>query len=148
MANQKHPFAIWLARAAIGLVFTVNVYCALVFILQPQKYTGGFEVSGISGRIIVQSFGILFLMWNATYPPVLFHPHIHHTLFIIILVQQLIGLAGETWLLLTLPDGHSALYTTGLRFIVFDGFGLLLMGLAYLYLRHSRSANFLTLTKK
>ena len=134
MPMKNYPFAIWLARAALGLVFVVNVYCALVFILQPQNYAGNFEISGVSGEIIVQSFGILFLMWNATYPPVLLHPDAHRTLFGVILAQQLLGLTGETWLLLTLPAGHPALYATGLRFIVFDGFGLLIMTMAYVYL--------------
>lgn len=137
MLPHKHPLALWLARGAVGFVFTVNIYCALEFILQPQNYMGGFELSGVSGKIIVQSLGILFLMWNATYPPVISRPAAHLTLFVVILIQQLIGLVGETWLLLNLPAGHPALYATGLRFTIFDGFGLLSMGAAYLYLRHS-----------
>jgi len=141
MLNQKYLVAIWLARIAIGFVFIVNIYCALLFILQPQNYIGGFELSGVPGMIIVQSFGILFLMWNATYPPVILRPNTQQALFSIILVQQLIGLVGETWLFLNLPVGYPALYATGLRFIVFDGLGLLLMGLAYLALRRSRPAS-------
>ncbi|HWQ84677.1 MAG TPA: hypothetical protein VN363_08930, partial [Anaerolineales bacterium] len=86
MVGDNKRVAIWLARTAVGLVFAVNVYCALVFIFQPQNYAGGFELSGTSGEIIVQSFGILFLMWNATYPPVLLHPHTQRTLFGVILV--------------------------------------------------------------
>lgn len=138
MRNQRFRPVTWLARAAVGFVFIVNLYCALLFILKPQNYIGGFELSGVPGKIIVQSFGILFLMWNATYPPVLIRPNAHRTLFAVILVQQLIGLVGETWLLLNLPAGHPALYETGLRFILFDSFGLLLMSLAYGYLRYTR----------
>ncbi len=36
---------------------------------------------------------------------------------------------------LTLPPGHPALSSTGLRFIVFDAAGLILMGIAYLILK-------------
>ena len=134
MKNNRQLAAIWIARGALGLVFLVNIECALAFILQPQQYMSGFEISGIPGEVIVQSFGILFLMWNATYPPVLLCPHTQRSLFGVILAQQFIGLLGETWLLLKLPAGHAALYATGLRFVVFDGFGLLIMGLAFLYL--------------
>lgn len=123
------------ARIVVGIVFAVNVWCALVFIFDPAPYAGGFELSGLPGRIVVQSFGILFLMWNATYPPVLFDPLRQRTMFAVVLVQQAIGVIGETWLLLTLPPGHFALQATGLRFIVFDGLGLIAMGIAYMLLR-------------
>lgn len=130
--------AAWVVRIVVGVVFAVNVWCALVFIVDPETYAGGFELSRLPGRIIVQSFGILFLMWNATYPPVLFDPDKYRTLFQIVLLQQTIGVIGETWLLLTLPPGHSALQTTGLRFLVFDGLGLTAMGMVYGILRNGR----------
>jgi hypothetical protein len=75
--------------------------------------------------------GILFLMWNATYPPVLLHPSRQPLLFRIILAQQAIGLVGEWWLWQSLPAGHEALRVTGLRFLAFDGLGLLAMAVAY-----------------
>lgn len=144
MGNNNNNLATWLARAAVGTVFVVNIWCALSFIFQPQVYSGNFEITGLPGEIAVQSFGILFLMWNATYPPVILRPNTYQPLFSIILVQQLIGLVGETWLFLNLPAGHPALCATGLRFIIFDGFGLLLMGLAYLYMRRSLPASLKT----
>lgn len=137
MECKNYNLATWLARAVVGIVFAVNVWCALSYILQPQVYSGNFELTSLPGEIVMQSFGILFLMWNATYPPVMLRPNTHRTLFSIILVQQCIGLAGETWLLFKLPAGHPALYSTGLRFIVFDGVGLLMMGAAFIYLRVS-----------
>ncbi|CAG0947911.1 hypothetical protein ANRL1_04700 [Anaerolineae bacterium] len=130
-------FSLWLARIAVGIVFAVNVWCALVFIFDPGSYVGGFELNGLPGRIIIQGFGILFLMWNATYPPVIFDPRTQRTLFVIILIQQAIGVIGETWLWLSLPSGHSALAATALRFIVFDGIGLIAMGFAFVMLRHT-----------
>lgn len=126
-----HP-NIRIVQLVVGVIFLINISCAVVFILQPQKYMGGFEISGDQGRVLVQALGILFLMWNVTYPPVIFNPMKHMTLFRIIIFQQAIGVIGESWLMLSLPTGHTALRATGLRFIFFDGLGLVLMLLAYL----------------
>lgn len=135
---MKAPFAQWFARMAVGLVFAVNVSCAAAFILWPQNYAAGFEVSGVPGLTLVRGMGLLFLMWNATYPLVLWQPGAHRALFAVILAQQLMGVLGETWLWLALPPGHAALSATGLRFILFDGLGLLLMGLAFWFLHRAR----------
>lgn len=118
----------WVARLAVGGVFGVNVWCALEFVARPEWYLAAFEVSGTPGRVVVQSLGILFLMWNVTYPPVIWQPARHRALWGVILVQQAIGVAGETALWLSLPPGHAALSATGLRFMVFDACGLLVMG--------------------
>lgn len=132
---KRQIMVAWLARFAVGLVFVVNVNCALAYLLHPDRFVAGYEISGVPGQVIVQGFGILFLMWNATYPPVIFQPWTYRTFFWVILIQQAIGLIGETWLRLELPAGHTALAATGLRFILFDGFGLILMGLAFGLLR-------------
>ena len=129
--GRRHRSSLWLARLVVGTVFLFNVTCALAFVIRPDRYAPAFEVSGVPGRVLVRGMGILFLMWNATYPPVLIRPDRYRTLFAVILVQQAIGLAGETWMWATLPSGHTALWTTGLRFIAFDGVGLVGMGLAF-----------------
>lgn len=129
---------IWLTRFVVGIVFLANINAAFAFILAPSLYAPGFEVEGVAGRAIVQGIGILFLMWNVTYPLVIFQPIRQMTLFGIILVQQAIGVVGETWLWFSIPPDHIALRATGWRFIVFDGGGLLLMGLAYLILWKGR----------
>lgn len=121
----------WLARTVVAAVFAFNVQCALVFLLAPQRYAGGFELSGVPGETAVRGLGIAFLMWNATYPLVIWRPRRHRTLFAIVLVQQAIGLVGETWLLLSLPVGHHALASSIARFAAFDGVGLALMAVAY-----------------
>ena len=128
---RQTNLAAWLARAAVGSVWAVNLNAALSFLAQPERYATGFELSGVAGEAVVQAFGILFLMWNATYPPVLFQPRAHPALFRIVLIQQAIGVAGETWIWLGLPPGHPALWETGLRFIAFDGLGLLVMASAF-----------------
>jgi hypothetical protein len=113
------------------VVFVLNVSCALAFLMRPDRYAPGFELTGVQGRIMVQAVGVLFLMWNATYPLVVIHPHRYRTLFAVVLAQQAIGILGETWLLTSLPIEHSMLWGTGLRFIVFDGLGLLGMGILF-----------------
>ena len=135
--SQNVRIAHWLARVAVGLVFLFNVDCALAFIIRPASYSPGFEVSGVPGEAMVRGIGILFLMWNATYPPVLVKPDRYQVLFGVILVQQAIGFVGESWMWLTLPEGHEALQTTAQRFIIFDGFGLLAMGLSFWILRRA-----------
>ena len=135
--DRSHRLSLWLARLVVGTVFFFNVTCALAFVARPDQYAPGFEVGGVPGRVVVRGIGILFLMWNATYPPVLVRPDRHRTLFAVILAQQAIGLAGETWMWATLPPGHAALRATGLRFITFDGAGLVGMGLIFGLLRLS-----------
>jgi hypothetical protein len=125
------------ARLTVAAVFAMNVSCALTFLLRPEDYVAGFELEGPAGRVAVQGFGLLFLMWNATYPLVLMDPVRHRAMFAVVLAQQALGVFGETWLWGSLPPGHHALWQTGLRFILFDGWGLLAMGLAYLLLRRS-----------
>ena len=128
----------WAARLAAGSVFVANVSCAAAFLLQPERYVPAFELEGAPGRVMVQALGILFLMWNVTYPPVLIQPDRHWPVVGVILVQQALGLAGETWLWLSLPPAHSVLRDTGLRFMLFDGAGLVTMGSACLWLWLSR----------
>jgi hypothetical protein len=126
--------AAWFARLVVGTVFAVNVWCALVFILQPEQFVAGFELQGVAGLVMVQSIGILFLMWNVTYPPVLYDPRKYIALFAVLLVQQLIGVVGETWLWLSLPPGHVNLSASGARFIAFDAAGLAAMSIAFVLL--------------
>jgi hypothetical protein len=133
--HRRRPSLIWLARFVVGVVFLLNVSCALTFLLCPDNYAPSFELTGVQGRIMVQAMGILFLMWNTTYPPVLIHPGRYRTLFAIVLVQQAIGVLGETLLLASLPTGHPELWTSGVRFIVIDGLGLLGMGILFWLLR-------------
>ena len=120
---DHHCATLWLARLALAVVFFFNVSCALAFIARPEAYAPGFEVSGVAGEALVRGMGILFLMWNVTYPLAIWHPRRYRWLFLIVIVQQAIGLAGETWMLLTLPPSHTALAATGYRFVAFDGGG-------------------------
>lgn len=118
---------LWLTRLTLGAVFFFNVSCALAFVARPAVYTPSFEVNGVPGETLVRGMGILFLMWNASYPLAIWDPRRYRWLLAIIIAQQGIGLAGETWMLLTLPAGHETLAMTGYRFVAFDGGGLVAM---------------------
>ena len=132
---KSHSRLIWLARILVGAVFVANLTAAVPFVLNPERYAAGFEMSGVPGEVFVRSLGILFLMWNAAYPPVIAAPHRQRTLLYVLIAMQVIGLIGETWMYSTIPDGHAALAASGLRFIIFDAGGLLALLLAALLLR-------------
>lgn len=131
---MRGRLARWVARIAVAAVFAINVQCALAFVLAPERYAAGFELGGVPGIAAVRGLGIAFVMWNATYPLVIWRPRRHLVLFAVVLAQQTIGLAGEAWLLVTLPAGHETLASSVTRFVAFDGAGLVLMAAAFLAL--------------
>ena len=130
------------ARIALAAVFVVNVQCAVQFVLWPDAFAPAYELAGFEGRIAMQGLGVAFLMWNATYPAVIANPRRFRALYAVVLVQQAVGLAGESWILLSLPAGHAALAASIVRFIAFDAVGLVLMAAAFAWLaladRHAR----------
>ncbi len=127
-----------IARVLILAVLLSNLSAAIPFILQPETYAGSFELGGVAGAIITRSFGILFLMWVTPYAPALWHPRRYRICLNVALAQQCIGLVGELWMWLALPaGGHAALHATGLRFIVFDTAGLVLLAAAWLLTRRA-----------
>ena len=141
MRKMKSPSRfIWSARILVGAVFVANLTAAVPYVLHPARYVAGFEMSGVPGEVFVPSLGILFLMWNAAYPPVTVAPHRQRTLLYMLIAMQLIGLIGEAWMYMTLPEGYPALAASGLRFIAFDSSGLLALLLAALLLRRIPTA--------
>lgn len=126
--------AAWIARIAFLAVFVVNVQCAVQFVLWPEAYAGGFELAGVPGAAAVRGIGVAFLMWNATYPAVIASPLRFRALAVVVLVQQAVGLIGETWIRLSLPAGHEVLAASIDRFVAFDAAGLVLMAAAFAWL--------------
>jgi hypothetical protein len=126
---------LWAARTAVMLVLIANLTAAIPYVLDPDRYATAFELSGVAGAAMVRGIGILFLMWCVAYVPVIAHPDRQPALFGVIQVQQVIGLAGEAWIVASLPPGHDVLSATGLRFMVFDGAGLALLILAFRLVR-------------
>jgi hypothetical protein len=121
---------LWVGRVLIGAVILWNVQCAIAFLAAPGTYAPGFELSGPAGEAMVRGLGVLFLMWNVPYVVALLHPVRHRTSLYEAVAMQAIGLAGESLILWTLGAGHSAVSSTVLRFIAFDGAGLVLLVLA------------------
>jgi len=130
MFRQK-DYSLWLARGLIAIVTAWNLQAALVFILQPERFAPGFELTGVPGAAAVRGTGILFVMWNVPYLVALWHPRKYRLVLGIALAMQSIGLVGESLLLVTLPDGYILLRGAILRFITFDGGGLLLLIAAF-----------------
>ncbi len=137
---RRYTLAVWLARVALATVFLGNLTCAVRFVARPCLYAPAFELEGVPGQAMVRGMGVLFLMWNVTYPLAIWRPWRWRLLFVVILVQQAVGLGGELWMLATLPEGHDSLAATGRRFAAFDGVGFLAMAAAFSLLCIWRSA--------
>jgi hypothetical protein len=127
---------LWTARILIGLVIAWNLQAALIFLISPQGIAPGFELDGIPGTVAVRGVGILFVMWNIPYLVACWHPRRKRISLWEALAMQLVGVLGESAILLTLPAGHATLHGTLLRFIVFDVSGLAALVAAFVLTRH------------
>lgn len=121
----------WFARAALMAVLAANMSAAIPYLVRPADYGAPFELTGVPGQVAVRGFGVLFLMWAVPFVPAILHPARYRVAFTCVLAMQALGLAGESLMLAVLPAGHDALRATGLRFIAFDGAGLVLLIVAY-----------------
>lgn len=120
----------WIARVLIGLVLGMNLACALDFIARPKLYLSSYELSGEVGRAVIIGYGILFLMWQVPYFFALYHPGKFRVSLIQAILMQTIGFVGEGLLLRTISSGNAVLRGSVLRFIWFDGGGLVLLIIA------------------
>lgn len=120
------------------IVLVSNMSAAIPYVVRPADYAAAFELSGAPGEIAVRGFGLLFLMWAVPFVPAILHPVRHRVALTCVLAMQIIGLVGESLMLIGLPAGHGTLRATGLRFIAFDGAGLILLLIAH---RLSRMAD-------
>ena len=122
-------------------VFAVNMYCIIHFIFLPENFIGAYELSGVPGIAALQGIGVAFLMWNVTYPPVIWRPDKHRVLFAVVIAQQIVGLVGESFILLSLPGGYDLLSFNIMRFIIFDAAGLVLLTIGFLLSRRRKTAH-------
>ena len=127
MKSSKWDCRLWAARILIGLVIAWNLQAALIFLIAPQRIAPGFELAGLPGMVAVRGVGILFVMWNIPYLLACWHPRRRRTSLWEALAMQLVGVLGESAILLTLPAGHAALHSALLRFIAFDASGVVLL---------------------
>jgi len=129
--DRNRRVKVWITRLLVFAVFAVNMYCIISFIFFPENFVSAYELSGVPGIAALQGIGVAFLMWNVTYPLVIIRPDKYRALFIVVLAQQIVGLVGESFILLTLPGGYDILATNIMRFIVFDAGGLVLLALGF-----------------
>lgn len=101
--------------------------CAIDFMARPKLYMDGYELSGEVGRTVVVGYGILFLMWQVPYFFAVFDPVKQKISLISAVLMQTIGLVGESLLYRTIPLEHKVLRGSVMRFIIFDGAGLVLL---------------------
>jgi len=118
---------ICITRLLIGIVTFLNLQAAVLFIFTPYRFVASFELSGETGKAVIQALGLLFLMWNIPYLFALIQPVRNRVSLIEANIMQALGVIGETGILINLHGSHPVLSASMIRFIIFDGSGLLLM---------------------
>lgn len=124
---QKTRTLLIIARLLIAVVLFFNLQSAVLFFLQPEFYMGGFGLEATVGRPVVRGFGLLFLMWNIPYIFALVNPLRHRISLIEAVIMQALALAGESAILWMDGPFTDVFRMSILRFIVFDGVGLVLL---------------------
>ncbi len=127
----------WLSRTLIGLVFFINMLCAIQFIVQPAAYSYQFDLSGEQGVVVIRSVGILFTMWNVPYAIAMLDPVRFKVALISALIMQLIGFIGETCLYMNVQNLLNTKQSI-LRFMYFDLAGFAILIMAYLLISKRR----------
>jgi hypothetical protein len=124
---KKFDLRLWAARLLIAVVLAWNLECALVFLLDPGSFAPGFELAGIPGEAAMRGFAVLFIMWNVPYLVALWNPRRNWISLREALAMQVLGVVGESLILVFLPAGHAVLFSSLLRFITFDAAGVVLL---------------------
>lgn len=115
----------------IGIVFVLNFQAGIVFYTNPEKFTAAYQLSGIPGEISVAGVGLLFIMWNIPYAFALVNPIKNAISLLQAIIMQAIGVIGESLLLTRFPQNEFPILSNSiLRFIYFDGAGLILLLIA------------------
>ena len=135
MTNKR----LYLSRILIGAVLFFNLQCALAFLVDPAAYTAGFGLSGAAGAGMLRGVGLLFVMWNVPYAFACYNPVKYRVSLIEAIIMQAIGLLGETWILFSMDYQNALITSTVMRFIVFDGGGLVLLVIAFLLSRSGKT---------
>lgn len=79
---------------------------------------------------MIQGFGLLFVMWTIPYLVALLDPIKHSASLLEAVLMQAIGVIGESLLLMNVPKTYIHLHASVIRFIIFDGGGLVLLLIA------------------
>lgn len=130
-----------LPRLLILVVTTWNLLCAIQFILFAQDYASSFDLlPDVTGRAVIQSIGILFMMWNIPYFFAFLHPYKWYIALISATLMQLTGLVGEIWIKSQLQHPQNMVSSIQ-RFIIFDAIGLILLVSAVFLVWHKWRKN-------
>ncbi len=138
MLEKKSKSVVWISRILIAAVTVMNVQAAFQFMLTPQNYAYGFEMTGAAGEAMLRGMGLLFLMWNIPYMFAAYHPVRNFISVVEAVIMQFIGVTGETLILLGMPEGHPLIEASVKRFIIFDGSGLVFLAVAMLLVLSTR----------
>lgn len=135
-SERKSVVADIAVRILYLAVFVSNMICIVAFIAAPSDYVNSYELKAATGGIAaIEGFGVAFAMWNTTYPFFIVNPRRNKTLGLVIIVQQVVGLAGELYIRAGLPATCTVLADSIMRFVWFDAGGLVLLIAGYLILR-------------
>lgn len=122
-----------ISRLLYLAVFISNMICIVSFVINPSDYIDSYQLNGSAGaEAAVIGMGIAFAMWNVTYPFYIFSRKNDKKLGLIIIVQQIVGLLGETYIKLGLGNEHTVLISSIDRFIIFDAGGLILLIIGFI----------------
>ena len=124
---KKNVHHCWIARLLIAIVIGWNLECALVFLINPERYAPGFELAGLPGEAAVRGIAVLFVMWCVPYALALWDPTRHRVSLYEALAMQAVGVLGESLIFFSLPAGHEILGQSILKFLAFDGMGVVLL---------------------
>ena len=130
-AVQREARKVWIARLFVAVVIFINLQAAMQYLLNPNAYSGAFELEGIPGMAAVMGVGILYVMWQVPYVFAAINPAAHRLSMTEAVLMQAIVLLGETWLRTRIPVEHTVLRNSILRYIVFDAGGLVLLAAAW-----------------
>lgn len=114
------------------IVMAWNLQAAVVFLAAPHRYLQAFQLSGVPGQIAIQGVGVLFLMWQVPYAFALVSPSRHRVSMIEALIMQILGVVGESLLILFLPSDYPRIRDSLKQFVLFDGIGVILLFTAWM----------------
>ena len=137
-SRADNPWYVWAARLLIAVVLFWNLQAAFLFMLTPDAFVRAFQLEGVPGRAAIVGYDILFLMWQVPYVFALLHPVKFKVSLWQALIMQVIGTVAESILLSTIPGDYQLLRGSILRFILFDGAGVLILLGAILLVRHQQ----------
>lgn len=129
----------WVSRLLIGIVMFLNLQAAVLFMLVPYRFVSSFELTGETGKAVIQALGVLFLMWNVPYIFALINPIKNRISLVQANIMQAIGVIGETGILIRLEGSHPILSASVTRFIIFDACGLVLLLAALLIIQRQNN---------